>query len=51
MDSVQSGYGNMAANYANQQQNFGQMASQSLADLGSIFENYLADREGREVGD
>lgn len=51
MGSVQSGYGNMAANYANQQQNFGQMASQSLADLGSIFEDYLATQQGREVGD
>ena len=50
MDSVQSGYGNMAANYANQQQGFNQMASQSLADLSSIFEDYMAGQEGREVG-
>jgi len=49
MGGLQDGYGDMATNYGAQTKYYGQQTSQNLAELGNIFEDYMARREGQQT--
>jgi hypothetical protein len=48
LDGLSTGYANMGATYGNQAAGYSQAAGQGFSDLGEIFTDYMAHRQGQQ---